>query len=317
MQNPNAQNSKLNVRSGGSENAGNRSDVPRSSQTSKSRRRRKSYRSSNFKIYTGETTTLFSLLKGLFIIALLTLGFYQSAKLPFVLPFDKVAEFFEPKTTRATVNTRQSEIPATGKVASTNPPAPAAKLETTNDNPKDAVTTVSESNDIASDEPVTIDLESGDLDSNTAKSETENPVPENTDAKLETVESETDEIRIAKLDIDQSSSSDADISLKTNETSNITDPQPEQTTSPEIPVTQETETPAATSNEASTENAEYTVKAYKAIMFSDLTSADATETPVSHGATVKLLERSGNWAKIKIESSGETGYIHFTQLSEG
>ena len=52
-------------------------------------------------------------------------------------------------------------------------------------------------------------------------------------------------------------------------------------------------------------------------MFSDLSAADATETRVDHGAKVKVLERSGDWLKIEVEESGETGYMHIIHLSEG
>ena len=50
-------------------------------------------------------------------------------------------------------------------------------------------------------------------------------------------------------------------------------------------------------------------------MFSDLSSADATETKVDRGAVVKVLERSGDWVKIEIEDGGKTGYMHITHLS--
>ncbi len=56
------------------------------------------------------------------------------------------------------------------------------------------------------------------------------------------------------------------------------------------------------------------IKAYKASVFSSL-AADATETPVQHGAAVIVLERSGDWVKIEVPNSGIAGFIHVTHLS--
>ncbi len=56
------------------------------------------------------------------------------------------------------------------------------------------------------------------------------------------------------------------------------------------------------------------IKAYKASVFSSL-AADATETPVQHGAAVIVLERTGDWVKIEIPDSGIAGFIHVTHLS--
>ena len=78
---------------------------------------------------------------------------------------------------------------------------------------------------------------------------------------------------------------------------------------------QVSETPTTNTVEASSADVQYSVKAYKATMFSDLSSADATETKVDRGAVVKVLDRSGDWVKIEIVDDGKIGYMHLTQLS--
>jgi len=51
-------------------------------------------------------------------------------------------------------------------------------------------------------------------------------------------------------------------------------------------------------------------------MFSDPSSADAIQTPLARGATVKVLERVGSWLKIEVTDSGETGYVHIRLLQQ-
>jgi len=78
-------------------------------------------------------------------------------------------------------------------------------------------------------------------------------------------------------------------------------------TTPEPQLIQEIQTePAA--------EATYTIKDYRATMFSDPSSADATQTPIARGATFRVLERAGSWVKIEVTDSGETGYVHIRLL---
>jgi len=42
----------------------------------------------------------------------------------------------------------------------------------------------------------------------------------------------------------------------------------------------------------------FIIKNYRATMFSDPSSADATETPIARGASVEVLERVGSWVLI-------------------
>lgn len=92
----------------------------------------------------------------------------------------------------------------------------------------------------------------------------------------------------------------------------------ETTTNPEEN-TSTTEEPANTSNSTNTtadieRTDEGTITAYRATVFSSLT-ADAIETRVAHGASVKILENARDWIKIEIPDNQIIGYIHFSQLS--
>ena len=79
------------------------------------------------------------------------------------------------------------------------------------------------------------------------------------------------------------------------------------TTTPEPQLIQEIQSEPAT-------EATFTIKDYRATMFSDPSSADATQTPLARGATFKVVERVGNWVKIEVTDSGETGYVHIRLL---
>ena len=216
----------------------------------------------------------------------------------------------------------QSDNPSTDKVASIELPASVAKTETTNANPTENVTSDPEPVDPQPVDPEPADLQVADTQPTdlqpevlTSTSESESPEPRITETVVETSTSEIEEIRITKIDNNQSVSGDAATPeiVDTAET-------PAAATSSTNPqqVTETTATTATTATntvEASSADVQYTVKAYRATMFSDLSSADATETQVDRGAVVKVLERSGDWVKIEIEDGSKTGYMHITHLS--
>jgi len=278
-------------------------------QNSGSKRRRKSKRSSKkHRVYTGEPHALFSMLKGLVIIGLLTLGLFYGAKLPFDIPYEKFTKFFEPKTTIATSTDDQNNNLSTDNVTSTEQSAAVAKTETANDSPTGNLITSPEPVDQEPVDPEPADPQPTDTLTNvTPNPESESPEPSTTE--VDTTVSEIEEIRIAKIGGNQSVSGDevTPEPLETVDTlaidSSIANPQ------------QVSETPTTNTVEASSTDVQYTVKAYRATMFSDLNSADATETPVDRGAVVKALERSGDWVKIEIEDGGKIGYMHITHLS--
>ena len=322
MQNSFEPHSRLKVRSHESDRDSTSSTAHGFDQNSPAKRRRKSKRNSKHTAYTGEPHALTSLLRGFAIIALLTLGFYQVAKIPFVIPYEKFTGLFEPNTTSVSAKVDQSDNPSTDKVASIELPASVAKTETTNANPTENVTSDPEPVDPQPVDPEPADLQVADTQPTdlqpevlTSTSESESPEPRITETVVETSTSEIEEIRITKIDNNQSVSGDAATPeiVDTAET-------PAAATSSTNPqqVTETTATTATTATntvEASSADVQYTVKAYRATMFSDLSSADATETKVDRGAVVKVLERSGDWVKIEIEDGGKTGYMHITHLS--
>ena len=319
MQNYTEPHSRLKVRSTETNRDSASSTAHGSNQNSRTVRRRKSKRNSKHKAYAGEPHAMSALLRGIAIIALLTLGFYQVAKIPFVIPYEKFTGFFEPRTTRATSNIDQSNEPSTNKVASTEQAASVATTETANENPAGNLTPDPEPVVLEPVNPEPAGQQVADLqptnaqpDVPTSISETESPEPSITEAAATTTVTETEEIRIAKIDNSQSVSGNAatpeivatDETPATNSSTSSTNPQQVVATAP-----------TANTVEASNENVQYTVKAYKATMFSDLSSADATETKVDRGAVVKVLDRSGDWVKIEIVDDGKIGYMHLTQLS--
>jgi len=288
-------NSKLKVRADQAQHGSKSSTAPYSEQSNSTHRHSETIQSSARRAHNREPRFFYSLLKGIVLIALLFVGAYHSPNLASVFPFKKITEFFTPKTTGVSIN--QSDSSSTGNVASTKNAAPIAIPESTTEKTLDNVTPATQSNRSEPEDPQSIPKPE---EPGTAGSET------STESKV----SETDEIRIDKIDTNQSASSDEPAATEINSAADT------KTTAIDSAVTNATEIPQTKTSETSTANPNYTVRTYKAKMFSDPNSADAIETPVSRGAEVMVLDRSGDWVKIEIKSSGETGYIHITQLSE-
>ena len=58
------------------------------------------------------------------------------------------------------------------------------------------------------------------------------------------------------------------------------------------------------------------VSAYQASMFSHQSDPNATVTPVSNGASVRILKQVGEWLYIEVQETEERGYIHITHLAD-
>ena len=329
MQNSTAPNSRLKVRTrsydkAGETNgdAGTSSTGPNANRNNNTRRRRKIKRSSKRTPGTRASHAFYSLLKAVFIIALLTLGISQGARQPFNSMIEKVAAFFEPKTTVVSAPTGQSDAIAATEVE------PAVTPVATNDQPAASVETETGTVNPVTDEPASVEpapVESAPVEPvlelpvsegavSTVTPEPDGTAADNTETVVETAAPLSDEIRIPKIDNAALESTTiataAETAIDTLQADTLTaEPAPA-----EIPAAQTLETPAPG---ASVAGGSYTVKAYRATMFSDLSAPDAVETRVEHGAAVTVLERSGDWVKIEVDGSGRTGYIHITQLSGG
>ena len=331
MQNTPTHSSRLKIRSEETAIGGRGNAVPHTSSnlsdTSTTKRRRKKKQSSKHEVYTGESHTLFSILKGIGIIGLLSLGLYYGAQLPFIIPYEKVTEFFTPKTTTTTAKVDPDDTASADKLVSSEQPAPVAEPESTGDESTDNQIPETEPEPAPEPEPKPEpepepEPEPAPEPEPTLVPEPDNPESDGIETAAEDSVSGDDEIRIAKIDAGESGSGDVnnvpetpDTASSTTETTS-TSQQPVQTTT-ERPATPVTGPSPVTTTEESIGITEYTVSAYRATMFSDLSAADATETRVDHGAKVKVLERSGDWLKIEVEESGETGYMHIIHLSEG
>jgi len=247
---------------------------------SRSRRRRKA----PYKVQTQtELGAFFSVIKGILTIMLLAGGFYWAAAREYTVPAPEIADTASSSTAVATVNASPevSASPDTATAVSDIQPEP----ETAQTNTEIVTTQVTP---------------------------TDTTVIPNT-AEVETVlanESADQDIRIAKIDTTiQTTTQNTSENITSNTEINAV------ATAAVSAATAENNT--APSMDTPISDARYTVKTYRATMFSNLSSVDATETPVEHGASVAVLERKGEWVKIKVENDGGIGYIHITQLSRG
>jgi len=306
-----APSSKLKTRHGDdSEHAANYdgNGEPKSSRRrSRSRRKRKA----PYKVKsTSEIGAFFSVLKGIFIIMLLAGGFYWAASREYSNPFPNRADASGSSTAAVTVNASQSTNTTT--TAATIQPAPTTE-QSTNQDATAAIATVSDTTEATT----AVAIESSDTTT----------APDQTAAAAEP---EDQDIRIAKVDttiqtttVNTAASTESSTQATTETNTQVNTEADSEISTQEANVATSAVSTASVENETAQPvdtpipDASHTVKTYRATMFSDLKSVDAIETPVEHGAAVTILERAGEWVKIKVENDGEIGYIHITQLSGG
>lgn len=78
--------------------------------------------------------------------------------------------------------------------------------------------------------------------------------------------------------------------------------------------TSESVTENAVTSVVNTESRALKISAYRAVLFDSINSDDAKQTLIDKDSTVFFIDRKGEWIKVTIAATRETGYVHSSQV---